>query len=67
MQRIEESAQRIGEIIGLIEIAFQTNLLALNAAVEAPRRRCRPRLAVVRLEVRPGLPGPARRRWKSAR
>ncbi len=32
MTRIEESAGRIGQIIGVIdEIAFQTNLLALNA------------------------------------
>jgi methyl-accepting chemotaxis protein len=38
MGRIEESALKIGAIVGMIdEIAFQTNLLALNAAVEAAR------------------------------
>ena len=38
MDRIEQGARRISEIMGLIdEIAFQTNLLALNAAVEAAR------------------------------
>ncbi len=38
MNSIEQSAQKIGDIVGLIdEIAFQTNLLALNASVEAAR------------------------------
>ncbi|WP_298720386.1 methyl-accepting chemotaxis protein [uncultured Ferrovibrio sp.] len=38
VERIEGSAQKISDIIGLIdEIAFQTNLLALNASVEAAR------------------------------
>ncbi|MFT4243487.1 MAG: methyl-accepting chemotaxis protein [Acidovorax sp.] len=38
MQGIAESAQRIGDIVHLIEsVAFQTNILALNAAVEAAR------------------------------
>ena len=38
MSRIETSAQKITDIIGVIdEIAFQTNLLALNASVEAAR------------------------------
>ncbi|MCW0232502.1 MAG: methyl-accepting chemotaxis protein, partial [Ferrovibrio sp.] len=36
VSRIEGSAQKISDIVGLIdEIAFQTNLLALNASVEA--------------------------------
>ncbi|KQS59453.1 hypothetical protein ASG39_19320 [Rhizobium sp. Leaf371] len=38
MQRIQKSADEIGNIISVIdEIAFQTNLLALNAGVEAAR------------------------------
>ncbi|HBF31177.1 methyl-accepting chemotaxis protein [Rhizobium sp.] len=38
MERIEDSATQIANIIGVIdEIAFQTNLLALNAGVEAAR------------------------------
>ncbi|MDE2405335.1 MAG: methyl-accepting chemotaxis protein [Sphingomonadales bacterium] len=38
MQRIEQSASEIGQIVTLIDgIAFQTNLLALNAGVEAAR------------------------------
>ena len=36
MSSINNSAQKIGDIIGMIDsIAFQTNILALNAAIEA--------------------------------
>ena len=51
---IQQSARRMGEIIGLIDsIAFQTNILALNAAVEAARAGEQGRgFAVVASEVR---------------
>jgi methyl-accepting chemotaxis protein len=54
MDAIEDSAGRIGAIIGVIEsIAFQTNILALNAAVEAARAGDQGRgFAVVASEVR---------------
>jgi methyl-accepting chemotaxis protein len=52
--RIEESARRISDIVGLMdEIAFQTNLLALNASVEAARAgEAGKGFAVVAQEVR---------------
>jgi methyl-accepting chemotaxis protein len=54
MSGIEDSAQKITDIIGVIdEIAFQTNLLALNASVEAARAgEAGKGFAVVAQEVR---------------
>ncbi|MGA3302454.1 MAG: methyl-accepting chemotaxis protein [Methylovirgula sp.] len=54
MDAIAKSAQKISQIIGVIdEIAFQTNLLALNAGVEAARAGEAGRgFAVVATEVR---------------
>ncbi|MBD3586291.1 PAS domain S-box protein [Salinimonas sp. HHU 13199] len=54
MSSINDSAQRISDIIGVIDgIAFQTNILALNAAVEAARAGEQGRgFAVVASEVR---------------
>uniref|UniRef100_UPI003BAA35D2 methyl-accepting chemotaxis protein n=1 Tax=Ningiella ruwaisensis TaxID=2364274 RepID=UPI003BAA35D2 len=54
MSSINESAQKIADIIGVIDgIAFQTNILALNAAVEAARAGEQGRgFAVVASEVR---------------
>lgn len=54
MNGIEGSADRITDIIGVIdEIAFQTNLLALNASVEAARAgEAGKGFAVVAQEVR---------------
>jgi methyl-accepting chemotaxis protein len=54
MGEIANSAQKIGDITGVIDgIAFQTNILALNAAVEAARAGEQGRgFAVVAAEVR---------------
>ncbi|WP_457389438.1 methyl-accepting chemotaxis protein [Roseateles sp. P5_E1] len=54
MRDIQQSSQRISDIIGTIDgIAFQTNILALNAAVEAARAGEQGRgFAVVAGEVR---------------
>ena len=54
VEEIQKSAQRMNEIIGVIDgLAFQTNILALNAAVEAARAGDSGRgFAVVASEVR---------------
>ena len=54
MESIKHSAQKVTDIIGVIDgIAFQTNILALNAAVEAARAGEQGRgFAIVATEVR---------------
>ncbi|WP_394790591.1 methyl-accepting chemotaxis protein [Rhodoferax sp.] len=54
VEAIQSSAQRMDEIVGVIDgLAFQTNILALNAAVEAARAGESGRgFAVVASEVR---------------
>jgi methyl-accepting chemotaxis protein len=54
MATIEKSAERIGDIVGVIDdIAYQTNLLALNAGIEAARAgETGKGFAVVAAEVR---------------
>jgi methyl-accepting chemotaxis protein len=54
VEAIQASAQKMSEIIGVIDgLAFQTNILALNAAVEAARAGEQGRgFAVVASEVR---------------